>query len=68
MIVNRKQLDLLTEKTQKFLRSKSHNASEIREKLLAIQNKITTKPHNPKQFKKNLNERIGSIAEHELAA
>ena len=29
MIVNRKQLDLITEKTQKFLRSKSHNSKEI---------------------------------------
>ena len=41
MIVNRKQLDLITEKTQKFLRSKPHNAEEIKERLLAIQNKIT---------------------------
>ena len=36
MIVNRKQLDLITEKTQKFLRSKPHNAEEIKERLLAI--------------------------------
>ena len=43
MIVNRKQLDLITEKTQKFLRSKPHNAEEIKERLQAIQNKITTK-------------------------
>ena len=47
MIVNRKQLDLITEKTQKFLRSKPHNAEEIKEKLLIIQNNITTKQHNP---------------------
>ena len=61
MIVNRKQLDLITEKTQKFLRSEQHKAEEIKERLLAIQKKITAKPHNPKQFKKTLNERISSI-------
>ena len=43
MIINRKQLDLITEKTQKFLRSKPYNAEKIKERLLAIQSKITTK-------------------------
>ena len=68
MIVNRKQLDLITEKTQKFLRSKPHFAEEIKERLLAIQNKITTKQHNPKQFKKTLNDMISSITKQELAS
>ena len=67
MIVNRKQLDLITKKTQKFLRLKQHNAEEIKERLLAIQSKITTKQHNPKQFKKTLNDRISSITSKELA-
>ena len=67
MIVNRKQLDLITKKTQKFLRLKQHNAEEIKERLLAIQSKITTKQQNPKQFKKTLNDRISSITNKELA-
>ena len=67
MIVNCKQLDLITERTQKFLRSKQHNAEEIKERLLAIQNKITTKQHNPKQVKKILNDMISSITNKELA-
>ena len=66
MIINLKQLDLITEKTQKFLRSKPHFAEEIKERLLAIQNKITTKQHNSKQFKKTLNDRISSITIQEL--
>ena len=67
MIVNHKQLDLITEKTQQFLRSKQHNAEEIKERLLALQNKLTTKQHNPKQFKKTLNDMISSITKQELA-
>ena len=34
---------------------------------MAIQNKITTKQHNSKQFKKTLNDRISSITKQELA-
>ncbi|KAL4494407.1 hypothetical protein ABPG72_019817 [Tetrahymena utriculariae] len=59
--INKKQLDLITEKLQKYLCKSQKSDIEIRDKINSVKQKLELKPQNTKQLRRNINERINSI-------
>ncbi|KAL4463839.1 hypothetical protein ABPG74_005776 [Tetrahymena malaccensis] len=60
-VINKKQLDLLSQKLQKFIRNNPRTDTEVRDKINSIKSKLDLKEQNSKQLRRNINERINSI-------
>nr|AAQ82023.1 ORF2 [Tetrahymena thermophila] len=60
-VINLKQLDLLSQKLQKYIRSSPKNETEIRDKINSIKGKLDLKQQNSQQLRRNINERINAV-------